>query len=295
MTAGAARSWRGAPVVRIAGVVLGAACLAAAVAGCAPDEPLSDPEGVSVALYQTRSDVAAGVLEIQVVNDGPTPLVVTRAAYRGPEFVEALIWQGTGSTVHAGHRLDLPVALVDVSCDPRSTHAATVEITIVRDGREHTVTRTPSDPFGQVERLREEGCFAASLAELGELRITRLDPPDAAGSAAHLVFEADPTGDSGYTVTAARSTTLVSPAVDGVGRDEAPLTWRVAASSNQWALPIVPTRCDPHAVLEDKQGTLIPLSIERDDGVTGRLVVAASAEIRAQILDYVASSCGFSS
>ncbi len=274
-------------------VALAAVGSALALGGCAPGAPVVEPEGVSVVLYQTRSDVAAGLLEIQVVNDGTEPLLVTRATYRGPEFADALVWHGEGSTVHAGHRLDLAVTLGDIACANGSAVPPAVELTIQRDGREQTLTRTPSDPFGQVERLQEEGCFAASLAELGELRIVRLELPAEAQDPARLVFAVEPAGDGGYTVTGARSTTLVSPAVDGVGRDEAPLRWQITADADSWALELVPTRCDPHAVLEDKQGTLIPLTVRRDDGTEGRLVVAAPAPIRTQIIDYVARACGY--
>lgn len=64
--------------------------VAAPLSGCTADPNPAGSAGVSVALYQTRSDVAAERLEIQIVNDGDETLVVTRAEYRGPEFSQVL-------------------------------------------------------------------------------------------------------------------------------------------------------------------------------------------------------------
>lgn len=193
----------------------------------------------------------------------------------------------------AGHRLDLPVPLAELSCPAAAATTPIVELTILRGGGEQRLELAPSDPFGQLARLHEDGCFAVSLARLGELRIVDFSAPLDATEPAGLVFDAAARGDSGYTVTGVRSTTLISPAPDGVGRDEVPLAWRVGSPETSWTLAFVPTRCDPHAVLEDKQGTLIPFSAQRDDGVEGRLVVAAPEPVRTRIFEYVARFCGF--
>ena len=46
-------------------------------------------------------------------------------------------------------------------------------------------------------------------------------------------------------------------------------------------LPLVPLRCDPHAVQEDKRGTVFTLEVEVD-GEPGEIELAASEDMRGQ-------------
>ena len=58
------------------------------------------------------------------------------------------------------------------------------------------------------------------------------------------------------------------------------------------AVPIVPLRCDPHAVMEDKRGTVFDVRVEVD-GASGVIEVAAPEAMRGEILRWVADWCGF--
>ena len=55
-------------------------------------------------------------------------------------------------------------------------------------------------------------------------------------------------------------------------------------------LRIRPARCDPHAVAEDKVGTLLPLNVSVG-GREGQLKIAAGTALRGQIYDFVTSAC----
>ena len=57
------------------------------------------------------------------------------------------------------------------------------------------------------------------------------------------------------------------------------------------ALRYVPGRCDAHALAEDKQGTLLPVTVSIDDAAPGRIVLAVPAAVRSQIYRYVADYC----
>jgi hypothetical protein len=56
-------------------------------------------------------------------------------------------------------------------------------------------------------------------------------------------------------------------------------------------LHIRPARCDPHAVAEDKVGTLLPLRV-RVGGREGVLKIGAGGLLRGRIYDFVTSACG---
>jgi len=55
-------------------------------------------------------------------------------------------------------------------------------------------------------------------------------------------------------------------------------------------LTLVPARCDPHAVAEDKRGTVFPLRVSVD-GTSGTVYVAADAEVKAALYDFVRAAC----
>lgn len=57
-------------------------------------------------------------------------------------------------------------------------------------------------------------------------------------------------------------------------------------------VPLVPLRCDPHAVMEDKRGTVFNLGVQVD-GAVGVVEVAASERLRGDILRWVSDWCGF--
>ncbi|MFD8237495.1 hypothetical protein ACFV20_37220, partial [Streptomyces sp. NPDC059696] len=55
-------------------------------------------------------------------------------------------------------------------------------------------------------------------------------------------------------------------------------------------LRIRPARCDPHAVAEDKVGTLLPLKVTVGKR-NGLLKVAAPTELKGRIYDFVTAAC----
>jgi hypothetical protein len=57
-------------------------------------------------------------------------------------------------------------------------------------------------------------------------------------------------------------------------------------------LPILPARCDAHAVQEDKRGTVFRLLVEVG-ARPGSFDLAATPEMRGEILGWIAEWCGF--
>ncbi len=57
-------------------------------------------------------------------------------------------------------------------------------------------------------------------------------------------------------------------------------------------VPVVPTRCDAHALAEDKVGTLVPLEVAVDDGPAGRLLLPVTPDVAADLVGWVARRCG---
>ncbi|MCY1242619.1 hypothetical protein D9M72_555900 [compost metagenome] len=61
-------------------------------------------------------------------------------------------------------------------------------------------------------------------------------------------------------------------------------------AARELSLRIRPARCDPHAVAEDKVGTLLPLRVDAG-GRQGVLKVAAGAVLKARIYEFATAAC----
>ena len=103
-----------------------------------------------------------------------------------------------------------------------------------------------------------------------------------------------PTGAAGtLTLTGVRSTVLLAP----TAAESWPISAELTADSQPLtvALDLRPTRCDPHAVAEDKRGTVFPLELSAssaDLGTRSGLVdVPVSDEVRSQIYAWIAQYC----
>ena len=138
------------------------------------------------------------------------------------------------------------------------------------------------------------------LFEAGQTRRHVYFPTDAIVSLLNVIesgssAEISMVGNEGVvTVDAISSTTLLNPArPDGIGVNRLELGVEVsAAGPPEIRVPIVPNRCDPHALAEDKIGTRMPLYLTLSDGTSGRLVLAASDELRAQMYAFYSAYCG---
>jgi hypothetical protein len=59
-------------------------------------------------------------------------------------------------------------------------------------------------------------------------------------------------------------------------------------------LELRPARCDPHAIAEDKLGTVLPLTVRVDEGEPGVVTVPADRDLRNQIQKFAHQACDLS-
>jgi hypothetical protein len=295
----------------------------AAMAGCTA--PTSSPWGggaeapITVSVHQSRSNVAARQLSIAVTNDGELPIEITAAQFVSDQFVSAALWPKDSTTIRPGVTADLPVSLPDANCsatDPSPVVELTYRPVADRDGSGEgsgeaaeggeeplRVALEPDDPLGQLEPLFITDCLQDSAAQIAT--ITATTAPRISDGGGRLVAELDltvtPAGGRGsLTVRAAHGTTLFS---EPDPTTNAPVDRRVVdvavagdAPQSILTLSLVPSRCDPHAVAEDKLGTVFPLEVsvagDSDPARTGVLTVPASDDVRASLYEFVDRSCG---
>lgn len=296
-------------LLRCAHAVALTLAVAAVLAACAPSTTAPDgpsdsppdglPAGVSIELVQLRSDVAARHAQVQVRNDGESDLSVGALTVSDPRFAEpAARVLDRESLVKAGGTVDIRIQLPAMNCDAPDTGGSTARLTYtVGDAGSATAEAPLVDPLDVLGPLHERECRAAAVADAAALSLSSFTPSPA-GQPADLVLAIAPTGAGAATVVGIQTTNLLTfGTAAGDTADTYPIGVAVAEGDTQTTevhLPLVPLRCDPHAVQEDKRGTIFTLEVELD-GVPGEIELAASEDMRGSILTWVSNWCGFGS
>ncbi len=284
-------------------MLLVAAIAAVALAGCAsssapPPGSTAPPAGVTVAVYQTRTDVGQHRLELSITNGTDGRLTITRAEFRSEQFVEPAAWPKDSTFVAAGATVDLPVELGAPDCDAVNPVPVVEFDYALESGVTGTAVTEADDRIDRLPSLMAEDCIQQSVEEVAV--VTASTAPRIVSRAGALVAEVDltvsPSGSAGsLTIVSWRSTTLVTPVdpASAATLPEAELDLVVAGTGtpSTVTLTLMPNRCDPHAVAEDKRGTIFPLSIVLADGTEGTLFVPAADAVRGALYDYVPLAC----
>lgn len=283
--------------------VVGLALVGCAGAGAGvPGEPASRgstalPDGVTVEIVQLRADVALRQAQVHVVNGGDTDLQIGEVAVDDSRFTAPAtrVLDGRTSTLPAGGEVDIRVQLPEAACSATMAAAAqpTVELAFLADGVEGTARVAAADPLGFLAPLHERECRAAALAEAATLAFTGFTPAPP-GQPATLQLTVTPTGRGEATVVAVQTTNLLDfgPAsVDGAFPLDLPV---VPGDTGPTVvdIPLLPSRCDPHAVQEDKRGTIFDVRLSLD-GEPGEIELFVGDALRGDILTWVSSWCGF--
>ena len=288
----AADSRGSAPTARRTSLNYAPLALVLALAACSPQPaaPSGLPAGVEVELFQLRSDVAERGAQVRVINDSDTDLVVTSLTFADDWFAGEAV-RDRVSTVPAGRTVDLRFALPESACEDEPDAASrTSQVTLELEGG-GTATVDVADPLGFTTLIHEKECLRHDLARVATLEWTEFTP-STAPSPSELQLSITPAGGAETVeLVDIQTTNLLQFADEPTPFALAlPITGTDAASVVP--VPLVPLRCDPHAVMEDKRGTVFDVLVEVD-GASGVIEVAAPEAMRGEILRWVADWCGF--
>ena len=253
----------------------------------------SEPE-LRAALIQLRADVAERHAQVRVENLSGAAVRIGEVAVVDPRFVaDAVRLVDRGSTVPAGGSIDIRVQLPAVTCDIASSADPSVRLELIADGTSRGVTLPIADPLGFAGPLHDRECRAEALAAAADIAFTGFSPSPS-GEPALLHMEIVAVGDGEAEVTAVQQTNLLTfgdATIDGV----LPIGVLVQPGKEPTTLdlPVVPTRCDAHAVQEDKRGTIFDVRVSVA-GESGEVELFVGDALRGRILTWVADWCGFS-
>ncbi|WP_345800722.1 hypothetical protein AAIB33_14770 [Microbacterium sp. AZCO] len=283
--------------------VLAAASLALLLTSCTspldatPATPSSTaaPAGVTVALEQLRSDVAGRQAQVMVTNGTGSVLTVGELHVDDPRFAEqAERVHHRDSRIQPGTSVAITIQLPPAACPAPDDAPATVTFDWSLEDGSGTASADLPDTLSFVPALHERECRAAALAAAADVSFSSFTPSPP-GEPADLTLTVVPTGKASAALDAMHATNLLTFAGDDV--ETFPLGVAIAEGDTDTVevhVPIEPLRCDPHAVQEDKRGTVFTLDVDVD-GAPGQIELAASEDMRGAILTWVGAWCGFGS
>jgi hypothetical protein len=289
------------PAIAVAGLLAFlSACSTGGEGATATGATATAPElPITAEVNQFRDNYGTQVVSIQLTNTSDAALTVTVARLGSALFADVISWQASpgGIEIPPGQTKSLPAHLPAPVCAPagRAEPAPSVAIrTAPAPGTTQEETVPAADPFGVLTRNNAEMCLAQAA---GAVAGFRLDPglelsADGLTAVVRLLITPRDPGNApdgaSMTLAGIEGTPLLA--------EDAAVPWpravpvRAGGDTREFRLGIRPARCDPHAVAEDKVGTLLPLRVTVA-GRNGVLKVDAGPLLRGRIYDFVTAAC----
>ncbi|WP_226775831.1 hypothetical protein [Arthrobacter sp. ES1] len=299
------------PVCRRAAAMVCLALTASCSAGATrPVGPVNAPPTsaaalpITVEINQLRDNYSRQIIAVQLTNNTDGPVTVLSAGVASPLFSGTIPWQAApgGIEIPPGQTKILPAQLRAPDCGIRTLPpGAGPDVSLglaVAGGAVHTSTVTAGDPYGVMDRNNAEMCLAQAAGAVADLRLETELEVSADAKSAVLRLDVTPRSVPGA-VNPGSLGSLTIDRIDGTTLlDEDPshpwprsVSISAGGAGQQFRLVIRPARCDPHAVAEDKVGTLLPLRVS-SGGREGVLKVDAGALLRGRIYDFITAACG---
>jgi hypothetical protein len=253
--------------------------------------------GLTVSVLQWRTDYTVRRAQIEVSNGSSAPVKVTAARLTSTAFAGTATWQSRNqadeTTIGPGVATDLPAPLPPTNCQATGTFRTTVQLSLrTGNGIAHTAELPVQDKFGTVAGVHADDCRRQAALDIAALtlvdplrRITRHGRP-----VGLLDLRVTPSGKPGtLSLESIGSTTLLGPPTGA----QWTLNRTVSATSgpSTVTLELRAARCDPHAIAEDKLGTVMPLTLHVNQGPSGVVTLPADPDLRIQIQRFVRDAC----
>lgn len=237
------------------------ALVAASLTACADDQiettPL--PAGVVMHLDQSRAERKGREVFLRVENTTRRTITVEAFTLTSPRF-DGVRWTGS-EAIGASYETDLEFDLPRGRCG--SDVGAEVTLTYrIGDEKPRRSTGSADDAYGSAALLADRDCAETTLRRAADLSV---GTPEVTGkgrdSVLRLPVTLTPTGAArDVSFTGFGSTPLFRQHDDSPVGVDVPLG--PDAPPAELVMSVVPARCDPHALAEDKVGALFGVGVD---------------------------------
>lgn len=278
------------------------ALLAAGCGGAEPDarpaasgstgapEDVAHPGRLVLHLDQNRILRLGRTITVQVLDDAEGTVTVARAEVASERF-DPVTWTGEETFEH---QLQLELELPPTRCGEGSDAEVTLTYRL-GEGPWVRSTSTATDLYGSVGQLMDRDCAEQTFVEAARLELGRHEVVGT-GRASRFLLPVGirATGERPDVAFAGfESTVLFTVAgTPGLFPDVEPLRLEAGATYEE-VLEITPSRCDAHALAEDKVGTLFPVHLLAPglpEDASFHLPI--SDEVRGDLRAFFAPHCG---
>jgi hypothetical protein len=267
---------------------------AAGLVGCSPMSGAQTalPAGVSVSLFQNRSDYPIRHLEVQIHNTTKSTVTLHSGDFSSAFFSKTVAMHYLPYDLAAGDQVAFPVYLPAAACDsPKPAPRVTVSFTD-KSGK-GTATVTPKVLYNTLNEIHSHDCALGTFEKVvaiipgDAVTWTR----DASGALiSHLDFTFAPTGAAGtVTLNSIDNTTLLDMSFDTTY----PLVFSASSAPQKLVLSATPSRCETHALGEDKIGTVVPFHVKTSAYSNGYFGLVLSNKLKFEYYHYFALACGY--
>lgn len=278
-------------------------------AGSSSAPPVAAAQATAVAsvnaeINQLRDNYSRQIIAIQLTNTTAGPVTVLGAVLVSPLFSGTIEWPATpgGIELPPGQTKILPAQLRAPECGIQTAGAGEgTAVKLQLAGAKGTVpaaTVPATDPYGVLSRNNAEMCLAQAAAAVAGIRLEPELEVSADAQRAVLRLAITPRSTPGAVNPGSMGTLTINWIEGTTLLDEdqsAPwprsVSVQAGGSSQHFRLGIRPARCDPHAIADDKVGTLLPLRVSAG-GRDGVLKIDAGALLRGRIYEFVTAACG---
>jgi hypothetical protein len=268
--------------------------MSAAVVGCSstPGAQTTLPAGVTVSLFQNRSDYPIRHLEVQVHNAGRSAVTLRSGDFSSAYFSKTAAMHYLPYELASGDEVAFPVYLPAASCD-KPQAAPRVRMRFTDSSGRGSATVTPKVLYNTLNEIHSHDCALGTFEKVAT--ITPGDAVtwarDASGAlVSHLDLTFTPTGGSGtVTLNSIDNTTLLDMSLDTTY----PLTLSASSAPQKLVLSATPSRCETHALGEDKVGTVVPFHVKTSAYSNGYFGLVLSNKLKFEYYHYFALACGY--
>ncbi|MFE6508283.1 hypothetical protein ACFVDI_12955 [Nocardioides sp. NPDC057767] len=263
------------------------------LAACGTDEPQKSewPDGLTAYLDQTRLQRNTGEAFVRLINDTGSSIEVSRLEVSSDRFRAG--WKGSEPVdPEMDFDFDMPRGKcgeggdADLTITWRETGVA---------GEWRTSTGTAEDRYANIDRLLDRDCAERTLTEAAEITVGE---PRVEGEGKRSVF----------VLPVTFAPTEKAPEVTFAGW-EGTVLFQLAAETPTWPrsaphpmtgepttleLRVLPARCDPHALADDKVGSLFRVHVG-GPGVPEEAAyfLPLSKPQKAALYDFLPGHCGW--
>ena len=277
----------------VAGAV-GGLLAASVLVGCSAASTVQNalPAGISVSLFQNRSDYPIRHLEVQVHNTTKSTVTLHSGEFSSTFFAKTVAMHYLPYDLEPGDEVAFPVYLPAAACDsPKPAPRVIVSFTD-KAGKGHA-TVTPKVLYNTLNEIHSHDCAQTTFEKV--VAITPGDAVtwtrDASGALiSHLDFSFTPTGASGTVIlNSIDNTTLLDMSFDTTY----PLAFDGSSAPQKLVLAATPSRCETHALGEDKIGTVVPFHVKTPAYSNGYFGLVLSDKLKFEYYHYFALACGY--